>query len=147
VFNRRRGEKVVPPTKMRLLGKEDLSYIREIDSLFPVEISPVRSLEFQNAGLPYRTYTLEDKGDGSTVCVREYFPSTWVIHYVHQPNRIGIPSLIKLLDSIASGLQNENKRLIWRVKAQDQDRFEELLSKSSFELVAEENHYHYQGGN
>lgn len=147
VFSRRQGRKVVPSTKMRLLGREDLSCIREIDSQFPVEVSPMRSLEFQNAGLLYKTYTLDDKGDGPIVCVRECFPSTWVIHYVHQPKQVGTSSLVKLLDSIASGLQNENKRLIWRVRVQDQDRFEELLKESSFVLVAEENHYHYQGGN
>lgn len=144
VFSREKGEKVVPSTKMRLLGESDLDYVREINTQFPIEISPMRSLEFQNAGLPYKTYMLDDKGSKSIICIREYSPSTWIVHYLHQPEHGRVSDLVELLNSIASDLQNKNKQLIWRVRLQDQDRFEELMRRASFIPVNEENHYHYQ---
>lgn len=129
--------------KLELLDENYLSFIKYLNDQFPIEKSPQRSLKFQLAGLPYRTYALPNKLQPVVVvCVREYCASVWEVLYVFEAEKGNQRLLIDLLQSVGHILISSGNQLIWRLPKHEVSDKNDLLSQCQFSKVAEELHYH-----
>lgn len=129
--------------KLELLDKNYLPFIKYLNPQFPIEKSPYRSLKFQLAGLPYRTYILPNKSQPVVaVCVREYCASVWEILYAFETEKGNHRLLVDLLQSVGHILISSRNQLIWRLPKHEVSDKNDLLSQCQFSRIAEELHYH-----
>lgn len=130
--------------KLELLDENCLPFIKYLNPQFPIEKSPYRSLKFQLAGLPYRTYTLPNNKlqPMAIVCAREYCTSVWEILYVFEAEKDNHRLLVDLLQSVGRILISSGNQLIWRLPKHEVSDKNDLLSQCQFSRVVEELHFH-----
>lgn len=136
--------KMVPriPANITLMNDADLDLAERLSKVLPEESSPLRSLQFQLKGFPYKNYVLSFNNGisifagicpySSGVCQLSYLLGSHTDH----------TSLQSAIDAIGRLAQDSGLELIWRLRKNEALKNRLLITQSSLVELAKEEHLH-----